>query len=58
MCAPREAALAALGTLAEDDVAHDLFTGRETVVSSLRASMMRATPGDKDALHVVLAQPG
>ena len=58
VCARREVALAALGTLAEDDVAHDLFTGRETAVSDLRASMMRDTPGDKDALHVVLAPPG
>lgn len=58
ICAPRDAALAALGTLAEGGVAHDLFAGREAAVSDLRASMMRDTPGGEDALHVVLAPLG
>ena len=58
MCAPRDAALAALGTLPGGDIAHDLFAGREATVSDLRASMMRETSGREDALHVVLAQTG
>lgn len=58
ICAPRDAAFATLGTLAEDDVAHDLFADREAAVSDLRAAMMRDTSGDADALHVVLAQAG
>ena len=58
ICAPRDAALAALGHLAEGDIVHDLFAGREAAVSDLRAAMMRDPPGGGDAPHVVLAQPG
>ena len=56
VCAPREAALAALAALAEDDVAHDLFTGRETAASDLRTHMLGSTQGVDDAPQVVLAR--
>ena len=56
MCAPREAALASLETLAADDGVHDLFTGREAAVSELRAHMLGSTQGVGDAPNVVLAR--
>ena len=58
ICARRDAALASLATLAADRPVHDLFAGREAAAADLRAAMMRDTPDDKDALHVVLAPLG
>ena len=55
VCAPSDAALAALATLAPDDGVRDLYTGGETTVSDVRANMARGTRGDRDVLHVMLA---
>ena len=56
VCAPGDAALAALATLAPDDGVRDLYTGGETTVSDVRANIARGTRGGRGALHVMLAQ--
>ena len=56
VCAPSDAALAALATLAPDDGVRDLYTGDETTVSDVRAHIARGTRGDRGAPHVMLAQ--
>ena len=56
VCAPGDAALAALATLAPDDCVRDLYTGGETTVSDARARIARGTRGDLGALQVMLAQ--
>ena len=56
VCAPGDAALAALATLAPDDGVRDLYTGGETTVSDVRADIARGTRGDRGALQVMLAQ--
>jgi hypothetical protein len=43
VCAPGDAALAALATLAPDDGVRDLYTGGETTVSDVRAHIARGT---------------
>ena len=55
-CAPRDAALAALGSVAGDDVAHDLFAGREATASELRAHILGSPGNVDDSPHVVLAR--
>ena len=56
VCAPGNAALAALATLAPDDGVRDLYTGDETAASDVRAHIARGTRGDRGALQVMLAQ--
>ena len=55
VCAPSDAALAALATLAPDDGVRDLYTGGETTVSDVRANIARGTRGDRGVLQVMLA---
>ena len=56
ICAPHDAALTALGTLADDDVAHDLFANREATASELRTHILGSPRDADDSPHVVLAR--
>ena len=54
--ARRDGALAALASLAPDEVAHDLLTGREAAAPEMRAAVANGMCGGDGALHVVMAR--
>ena len=56
VCARRDGALAALATLAPDDVVHDLLTGREAAAPEMCAAVAGGMRGDDSALHVLMAR--
>lgn len=56
VCARRDSVLAALESLTSDNVVHDLYTGREAMVSDLPAELPCGTPPRENALHAVLAR--
>ena len=55
VCAGRDAAIAALGSPDTDDGVHDLFIGRDAMVSELRAEKRCDPTADEDGPLVVLA---
>ena len=56
VCARRDGALAALATLAPDDVVHDLLSGREAAAPEMHAAVANGTCGGDGALHVVMVR--
>ena len=56
VCAPRDEALAAFDALAQDNSVHDLFTGREVTVATLRSDRGHTPTAGEDKPYILLAR--